>query len=330
MRFLIDLKYLNKKYEVAINVNRTEGRQTLALYTERHGMRKPIERTSTISIEMYAMLFDCCEKYYDNLAWMFPVECTDGQGCCGLDYQQLSIHMKFDIPTLYRHSNGRIEKPSDKYYGGSDDYDQYALLDLIEFIGQNCRDISVGSFHSYFGHHHIHLMETNDVSVAFRSDINGVFQKTGLLYTLTENMTVERVIEYDTIAPEVETAIESVKEPGLKDLLNEAVALFKQPNPAMRNHAVEKIWDALERLKTYYTALDKKASATKIVAEMSGGQSEFEQLFDAEFSALTKIGNDYRIRHHETNKIDINDIRHYDYFFNRCLALIAAAIQYLI
>jgi len=302
----------------------------LALYTERQGMRKPIERTSTISIEMYAMLFNCCEKYYDNLAWKFPAECPDGQGCCGLDYQQFSTHMKFDIPTLYRHSNGRIDKPGDNYYGSSDDYDQYALLDLIEYIGQNCRDILVGSFHSYFGHHHIKLMETNDVSVAFRRDINVVFQKTGLLYTLTENMTVERVIEYSIIAPEVETAIESVKEPGLKDLLDEAVALFKQPNPAMRSNAVEKIWDALERLKTYYKTFDKKASTNRIIADMSGGQPAFEQLFTAEFYALTKIGNDYRIRHHETNKIDINDLRHYDYFFSRCLALVATSIQYLI
>lgn len=301
----------------------------MTLYTERHGMRKQIERTSTITVEMYAMLFDCCEKYYDNIAWKFPEECPDGQGCCGLDYQQFSTHMKFDIPTLFRTSNGRIGKPTSNYYGSNDDYDQYALLDLIEFIGQNCKDISVGSFHSYFGHHHITLLDTNGVSNEFRKDINGIFQKTGLLYTLTENMIIERVIEYGTVAPEIETVIKSVKEPGLKDLLDEAIMLFKQPNPALRNDAVEKLWDAFERLKTYYTNLDKKASATKIVKEMSGGQLAFEQLFDAEFTALTKIGNDYRIRHHETNKIDILDIRYYDYFFNRCLALTLAAIQYL-
>ena len=51
--------------------------------------------------------------------------------------------------------------------------------------------------------------------------------------------------------------------------------------------------------------------------------------FNDEFNKLTKIGNDFRIRHHETYKIDIQDIRHYDYFFNRCLALIATALQYL-
>ena len=122
-------------------------------------------------------------------------------------------------------------------------------------------------------------------------------------------------IEYGTIAPEVVSAIASVKEPGLKDLLDEAVAMFKQPNPALRNDAVEKLWDALERLKTYYTDLDKRASATKSVMEMSAGQQEFVELFDFEFAVLTKIGNAYRIRHHETDKLDIQDIRHYDYFF---------------
>lgn len=51
--------------------------------------------------------------------------------------------------------------------------------------------------------------------------------------------------------------------------------------------------------------------------------------FNTEFKILTDIGNKYRIRHHETNKIDIIDIRYYDYLFNRCLSLIALAIQYL-
>jgi len=44
---------------------------------------------------------------------------------------------------------------------------------------------------------------------------------------------------------------------------------------------------------------------------------------------LTSIGNKYRIRHHETDKIDITDVRYYDYLFNRCLSLIALAIKYL-
>jgi hypothetical protein len=52
-------------------------------------------------------------------------------------------------------------------------------------------------------------------------------------------------------------------------------------------------------------------------------------LFEEEFRVLTNIGNRFCIRHHETNKINITDIRHCDYFFNRCLSLIALALQYL-
>ena len=48
-----------------------------------------------------------------------------------------------------------------------------------------------------------------------------------------------------------------------------------------------------------------------------------------QMDALRKIGNNFRIRHHERDTIDISDPRHYDYFFNRCLSLIALAIQYL-
>ena len=55
----------------------------------------------------------------------------------------------------------------------------------------------------------------------------------------------------------------------------------------------------------------------------------FIDLFTKEFKALTEIGNSFTIRHHETNKIEIPDLNYYDYFFNRCLSLIALAVEYL-
>ena len=94
--------------------------------------------------------------------------------------------------------------------------------------------------------------------------------------------------------------------------------------------ATEKIWDAFERLKTYYSpTLDKLKSVEKIVDDMSDGCAGFREMYEAEFKALTKIGNDFRIRHHETTKIDISDSRQYNYFYKRCLVLISVAILYL-
>ena len=109
----------------------------------------------------------------------------------------------------------------------------------------------------------------------------------------------------------------------------EAILLNRSPYPTDVRDAVEKLWDAYERLKTYYTTMNKRDSANKIIADMAAGQASYVTLFEDEFKALTKIGNDFRIRHHETDKVEITDVRYYDYFFNRCLSLIALAIQYL-
>lgn len=305
----------------------------MAYYTERHGIRRPIAKTYDISIEKYALLLNCCEKYYNNIAWKYPDQCPDGQGCCGINHQQFRLDMQYEIPTLFRDDAGRIAAPTvhhNVFDGDSEDeYDQYALLDLIEFFAENVRDVVVGGFHSYFGHHHLTCQSSRNVCSQFRDEINGIFQKTGLLYTLNTNLQVERIVENSPITPAVEAAVAAVTEVGTRELLKEALLLHRSPYPADVRDAVEKLWDAYERLKTYYTTMSKAKSAEKIVNDIAAGQDPYVTLFDTEFRALTKIGNDFRIRHHETDKVEITDVRYYDYFFNRCLSLIALAIQYL-
>lgn len=300
----------------------------MSYYTERHGMRTPIERTETITYEMYMLLFACCGKYY-NIAWLYPAECPDGKWCYGINHVLFSSAMKMEIPSLFRDEYNRICAPEREDYPIQQKYNLYALLDFIEFLAVNCKDVEIVSFHGFFGHEHLRFYETRKIVATFRSEINHIFEKTGLLYTLSESGMVERIPENGVLSKEIESAIVKVPEQGLKELLQDAVQLYKTPRPQARQDSVEKIWDALERLKTYYTAMDKKASAAEIVNDMANNQSEFVAIFDEEFRALTKIGNDFRIRHHEPNKIDITDSRHYDYFFNRCLSLISLAIQYL-
>ena len=111
--------------------------------------------------------------------------------------------------------------------------------------------------------------------------------------------------------------------------MQEAIDLHRSHDPNAARDACEKLWDAFERLKTYYSNLNKQDSANKIISDMSDGSGDYNALFTEEFKKLTKIGNEFRIRHHETDKIDITDIHYYDYFFNRCLSLIALAVQYL-
>ncbi len=163
----------------------------------------------------------------------------------------------------------------------------------------------------------------------FQTAINDSLRKDNLPFRLSDMGLIELQADHEVLSPEIIASIDLITEPGIHDLLKEAVEKHMQPTVQAHRDAVEKIWDALERLKTYYTDLDKKGSASKIIRDMAGGNSSFVTLFDIEFKALTDIGNGFRIRHHETSKVDITDPRHYDYFFNRCLSLIALAIQYL-
>lgn len=116
-------------------------------FTERNGMRKPIEQTYDIDPSKYCVLLGCCEKYYDNIAWLYPKECDDELGCCGLDKYRLAAEMRYEIPDLYISSYGLIEAPGvaiNTYGAGqnAEKYNQYALLDFIEFMYNNVHDIN--------------------------------------------------------------------------------------------------------------------------------------------------------------------------------------------
>lgn len=102
-------------------------------------------------------------------------------------------------------------------------------------------------------------------------------------------------------------------------LVEQALQYYKE---ARIDTATEKIWDAFERIKTFYKQYDKKGSITKLIDIVSKNNAEYREMVEEEFTSLTKLGNDFRIRHHETNKKDICCKEHYDYLFHRCIAVL--------
>ena len=156
----------------------------------------------------------------------------------------------------------------------------------------------------------------------FPRQINQVLKLNNILYKLENRKIVS------TLDVKIENAVvQNIDETGLQELIKEAVQYYNENNKQV---AVEKLWDAFERLKTYYSPkLNKAESADKLVRAMSDGVSEFYDMYNEEFKVLRNIGNNFRIRHHETTKVDITDDRQYDYFYKRCLALISTAVQYL-
>jgi len=108
----------------------------------------------------------------------------------------------------------------------------------------------------------------------------------------------------------------------LDKLIQEAKERFHKTSD--KQIALEKLWDAFERIKTFYGA-KKNVSGEKLVELIS---TDFDKSFiNEEFKSLTKIGNDYRIRHHEQDKIEIKDIKHIEYLFLRMLSLLNLCLE---
>jgi len=168
----------------------------------------------------------------------------------------------------------------------------------------------------------IELFEKYNRSTDFEEQINAILKLNDIELKLENGKLTN--IYFNQIKS---STLVSIQEAGLKELIQEAIKYYDEGNMKI---AVEKLWDAFERLKTYYSPfLDKKKSTNKIINDMSSSKSFFIEVFEKEFLELTAIGNNFRIRHHEVTKIEIEDKRHYDYFYKRCLSLISVALQYL-
>lgn len=198
-----------------------------------------------------------------------------------------------------------------KYYNDKKEYVETASLqDFILFSSPFCVLDAI----EFFAKH--------SMSDDFEAQINAILKLNEITLQLSNGKVVST---FDTQINK--KTLMAVQEVGLKELLQDVIKYYDEGNLQI---AVEKLWDAFERLKTYYSpTLDKKKSVNKIVEDMGGKQQAFKDLFENEFHELTTLGNNFRIRHHEVTKIDIQDERHYEYLYKRCLSLISIAIQYL-
>lgn len=121
------------------------------------------------------------------------------------------------------------------------------------------------------------------------------------------------------------------KDDQLKDLILESINYYNINN---KDIACKKIWDAFERMKSHYYGedginTDKSKSSNKLIDLVSQGDENYKNLLNVEFQKLTDIGNKYRIRHSEKDKININNDLWYEYFFMSCASLINLCLHFL-
>lgn len=248
----------------------------------------------------------------DWFAQRFPDQCPDGNGVAGTNIQSLRLDLQALIPDLDYPLLATSNVPDE------------AVFDLIEYAAQRIALAQPGSWHSYFSHHEL----TFDVKAGrrvFHDEINQILARGRTTYELAPSLQVQR-----TGSPEVREQLSDLRpatgDGVLDELIVEARTLYLSHRVGDRKLGLEKLWDAFERLKTIeIPGGDKKASAAKLLAHIA--DEPFHDLAEAEMIELTKIGNTFNLRHHETGKHAVPE-GGYDYLFARLSNLVILLLRH--
>jgi len=277
--------------------------------------RGPRARTKPeVEAPAWGGLVALIESYVSNGGFGidFPEACPDGRGPTGTDAHSFSLALRAEIPD--------IEWP----LRADTVPHTLSTLDLVEFCHRHVADPIEGTHHSFFGHSHLSFDRPKG-QADFRDRVNRIFGRNGIAFALEDDGKVLRLAP-PILDEELRRATFETGDPTLDGLLEVARSKFLSPDPATRRDALEKLWDAWERLKSLEPGMDKKASAA-VLLDKAADELNYRDVLEQEATALTKIGNRFRIRHSETTQVEIRTEDQVDYLFHRLLALILLLIR---
>ena len=199
------------------------------------------------------------------------------------------------------------------------------MMDIIEFCWKSIGKPHEHYYHPFFAHHHL----TFDQAVGqseFRNEVNVVFRRNGVAFDLTEVGRIERLIP-GPVGSALRGAVFQTGDAQLDQLLETARRKILLTDENEHRDALEKLWDAWERLKTVEVG-DKKIGAAKMLDKAAGSlQPTLRTMLDNEAKALTDAGNKLSIRHSETTQERLETSEQVNYLFQRMFSLIELILR---
>ena len=279
--------------------------------------------SENISIEVWNGIVSVFEEFKSDNSFSskFPEICDDNRRVCGFDNVLFEDRLKSEIPNIEVPIIRKEENNHYDFFNQSEvTINKYTTLDFIQFCHKNIQEAVKGNYHDYFNHYHLTFKESKKIKKDFRDKVNQIFERNGIVFFINDAGQINRTISV-TMKPLI-NKIYNTQDERLNELVQLAHDKFVLPQIEDRIYALEKIWDAFERVKTYYVEKNKKQSVNELIQLVANKNSDIEQLINDEAKALTNIGNTFQIRHFETNKIEITDNKHIDYLFYRMISLI--------
>jgi hypothetical protein len=201
-----------------------------------------------------------------------------------------------------------------------------AVMDLLQFCRRKISKPRRLSYHDYYRHYHLDFNAAAG-RAEFTEEVNLILRRNRLAYELTSQGEIRRLAP-PVLREALGTSVFATADPQLDTMLETARRKFLDPDEAMRREALEKLWDALERVKTVEPGSDKKARTRLLLDKVAGASgSMFRGVLEKEAGVLTDIGNDFMIRHSETTKEPLGGSDQVDYLFHRLFALIRLVLR---
>lgn len=275
-------------------------------------------RPATIDVideRLWAGLFSLIQTRIGDgsFGFRFPEQCPDGNSPCGCDVQAFSRVLSAEVPW--------VECP----LSVNEAPDTPVILDLLEFCASAVGEPIQGRYHSYFSHHH--LSWDRDAGLTrFVADVNLLFRRNAVAYEITSTGRARRLLP-QPLADTLGWAMFQTDDAETDRLLEAARQRFLSPKPDDRQDALEKLWDAFERLKTLELGANKRAQADALLDRVAAAGSGFREALGREAAELTSIGNSFRIRHSETTQEALTSLDQFDYLFTRMFAFVRIILK---
>lgn len=242
-----------------------------------------------------------------SLGYGCPLECPDGDAkLCGCDESVFSAKLRAEIPAVDWYSAVNVETMD--------------ALDILEFCFNNIGEPIKGGYHNYFDHYHLKWDHPSGAQ-KFVEDVNVILRRNGLAFQMGFDGRIIRVIA-KPFAAQLESFAYSTGESETDRLLQVACEKIRSPKDLDRRDALEKIWDAFERIKTLEEGRDKKAQTKALLDKTSGRPGQFRDALEREALELTSLGNNFRIRHSELPQEIQISLDNIDYLFFRMFSFL--------
>lgn len=335
---------------------------TSPLYSDRTEGPKPRDIEALPKETKQALLELVQRKIIGNwFAKNFPIECEDGNGIVGTDRSSLQdalnaiipnltypLASKADskLPELVDHAeiadadaaktpkaDGMFEFYPSKANGAQPIVvADSAVFDLLEYSARRIALPSQRRFHEFFSHYELEFYGNSrkEAQEIFKEEVNELLDRGGVIY---EFVSADGTLQIQRMGtPEVRRLMADLQpnsgDEELDNLIIEARKRYLSHKENERRIGLEKLWDAFERLKTIESLSggksNKKDSLNQLLAHIA--DKPLRDVVEEDMKALTSVGNQFRIRHHETDK-HVVPVDQYDYLFARMSNVIITLLR---